>query len=487
MKNITKRIFLKSLICSRFGWILRHDEDTFQSSTSELTIGEKFRIEQGIEIGKKAHSLYPNGKLITDNSINSATAETNVAVSDQNISTIFEATFLIDSYTAKADILTRIKNKWHLIEVKSSINDKKDFIDEMAYTAMVIKNAGLDISKVSLLLISSDFRLGMDNKKLFNEIDHSKEVLLRMNELQSNWKKVNEITSQPLIPKESINFECRKCKLFKNCMGKDITNHIFDIPRLSQSKFDKLIKLGVTCIEDIPKDFPLTDNQSIIKKSVQNNTIVLKDSLMKELNLVSWPAFYLDFETVMTAIPLYPDIAPYTQIPTQYSIHKCTDVDVIDSHFEFLADPFKDSRLDFAKRLIADLYGDGSIIVYSSFEKNIIKKLSEVFPSLDNELNSLVDRFIDLELIIKKNFYHPNFHGKTSIKNVLPALLPNLSYESLEISEGDSAAAAFAYLVLGKFKGDEAESVKKNLLDYCKQDTLAMVKLHKELLNMHKI
>jgi len=183
----------------------------------------------------------------------------------------------------------------------------------------------------------------------------------------------------------------------------------------------------------------------------------------------------------MTAIPLYPNIAPFTQIPTQYSIHKCSEPGHIIEHYEYLSNPSKDCRKKIAESLINDLKEEGSIIIYSSFEKTIINNLGQLFPDLSPELSSLINRMTDLEAIIRKNYYHPGFHGSTSIKNTLPVLVPDMTYEGLDISEGDSAMAAFAYLALSKYENSDIETIKRNLLDYCKQDTLAMVKLHQQL------
>ena len=193
------------------------------------------------------------------------------------------------------------------------------------------------------------------------------------------------------------------------------------------------------------------------------------------------PAHYLDFESVMTAIPLYPEIAPYVQIPTQYSAHCCDSVGNVTAHSEFLCDHTKDSRLELARRLIDDLPGDGSIIVYSNFEKTIINGLAGAFPDLAEPLTSLVGRIVDLQDIIIKNFYHPDFGGSVSLKSTLPALVPDMSYDDLAIGEGETAMVTFAYLAMGRYDAESADIQRQNLLQYCKQDTLAMVKLHERL------
>lgn len=478
MRNVSKEIFLNSLVCPTLGWLLRMRREEV---SRELTLGERFRIEQGIEIHRSARELYPDGFLIDDMKMSSALKKTKDLMKDPKVSTIFEGIFFVDRFVAKVDILKRKGKGYHLIEVKSSVNDKGEFIDDMAYTAMVVDRCGFDISTVSLLLVSKDFRLGMKNEDLFVEIDHTEEVLDRVEVFKPFWEQIEEITKKSVKPKPELRFECRKCELFKECLGKGIDNHIFEIPRLSQKKFNQLIELDIVHIDAIPDRFPLTEIQAMVRDCVRTKKPFIGNTLKSELKSISWPAYYLDFETVMTAIPLYPDFAPYTQIPTQFSIHKCSEPGCVIDHFEYLADPTKDCRRELAENLINHLKGKGSIIVYGNFEKNIVTGLSRVYQDLSRGLNSLVDRMIDLEAIIRKNYYHPDFHGSISIKSTLPVLVPDISYDDLEIADGDSAMAAFAFLARGKYDDREAEIMKRNLLEYCKRDSLAMVRLHQQL------
>ncbi len=479
MRNVSKNIFLNAIVCPSLGWKVRNGILTTQNN--ELPLGERFRIEQGKEIHKRARDVYPNGVLIEDFNVEAAANRTRTLMADPNVSTILEGTFIIDGFTTKADILIRDGNSWHLIEVKSKVNDEKQLIDDMAYTAMVLGRCGTDISKISLMLISKEFRLGMGNEELFREIDHTAEVLERVGEFQLFWGLVESETRSETQPEPELRFECRKCEIFKDCLNRGIENHIFDLPRISQPKFDSLKESGILSIEGIPNTFPLTPNQARVRECVINNVPFIGHRLGNELSSIVWPAFYLDFETVNTVIPLYENVAPYTQIPTQYSIHKCSGIGQVNVHSDYLAEPDRDCRRELAERLINDLQGEGSIIAYSSFEKRVINELAGLFPDLSDELNSLIARIVDLEAIIRKQFYHPDFHGSTSIKRTLPVLVPDMTYEGLEIVEGDSAMAAFAYMALGEIIGNEAETVKINLLKYCKQDTLAMVKLHQRL------
>lgn len=481
MKNMSKNIFLNGLACPTLGWLLRSEQYIEELSDESLTLADKFRIEQGKEIENRARQLFPNGILVEEKQIQLAAEKTKELMDDSNTSEIFNGAFFSDGFSTRADVLRRKGKGWQLIEIKSSVNDKEEFIDDIAYTAMVMRLAGFDVRAISLILLSKDYRLGMSNDKLFLEIDHTDEVLVRVGTFESVRAEIDEITRERNKPEPVLQRECKNCPLFAECLGKGIENHILRIPRLSQAKFDSLKELDIVCIEDIPGDFPLTDNQARITDCVITRKPFVGNQLRSSLEAIEWPAYYLDFETMMTAIPLYPDIAPYTQLPTQYSIHKCSDVDTIDDHLEYLADPSKDCRRALAESLIRDLEHSGSIIIYSTFEKTVLNSLASLYPYLSGKLTVLTKRMVDLEAIIRNNYYHPEFQGSTSIKRTLPVLVPGMTYANLEIAEGGSASAAFAYLALGRYDDMEAESVKRNLLDYCEQDTLAMVKLHERL------
>ncbi|MSQ16740.1 MAG: DUF2779 domain-containing protein [Dehalococcoidia bacterium] len=480
-ETISKNLFLNALVCPTLGWRLRADDLPDGVASKSPTLADQFRMEQGVEIGRRARQLFPDGVLISTPNLSRAAAETAKLVRAVGPPVLFEATFVVDGYAAKADVLRRIGDSWHLIEVKSNVNLKQELIDDVAYTLMVLSRAGLTVSKASLLLISKDFRLGMEDAKLFAEYNCTQDALVRSSEFQSCWDTIRDGTSAAGMPEPTLIPACKGCELFSDCLGKGIENHIFDIPRLSPRKVDALTQLGVVRIEAIPQDFELTAIQARVRQAVVTGRPWVSPNLREQLNAIRWPAHYLDFETMMTALPLYPDTAPYTQIPTQYSIHKCTAVGEIPSHVPYICDPTLDSRRDLAQRLIADLQGGGSIITYSNFEKTTINGLATLFPDMAGKLSGLTQRIFNLEAVIRDHYYHPAFRGRTSVKATLPALLPGMSYDTLNIKGGDSASAAFAMMALGRYSEEEVEKLKEDLTAYCGQDTLAMVKLVERL------
>lgn len=476
MSHVTKSVFLNSRRCPTRGWFLRNLNRTAQASNGDL-----FRLEQGMEIGRLARTLYPTGTLISGPSLDAmATATKQFIATGQ---TLFEATFLVDDFVAKADVLQPHGSDWHVIEVKSSLADTDQldaYTDDLSYTVMVAMQLGLRVAKASLMLISRSYQKGMPISQLFVEVDRTYEVQKRLPEFAAMWDEVQNATTGTERPLAVLNGLCRKCEFFDSeCLGRDIANPLHQLPRLSGEAVTELGSQGIRRIEDVHADVQLSDIQRRVRDCVRTGRPFVGNSLRDELTRVQWPAFYLDFESVMTALPLYPGLAPFEQVLTQFSIHRCSAQGQIDDHSEFLADHARDCRRELAERLIADLGEEGSIVVYSPFELSRIKELAELFPDLGQRLAMIVERIFDLLPIIRGGYYDPEFYGSFSIKSVLPVLVPQLSYASLAI--GDAAISQFARLALNQYTDDEAAQVRKDLLEYCKLDSLAMVRLHEQL------
>ena len=472
---ITKQLFLNAIVCRTRSWRLYRENEV------EANEGDRFRLWQGIEIGKRARNLFKGGKLADDGNTIDEIQHTQKLMDDVSVPAIFEGTFQIEGYITKADVLKRTEGGWHLYEVKSKTKIDASMVDDVAYTAMVLKRAEVPIVRTTLLTISTDFRLGMSDVDLFGEFDITSEVIERVDEFQLHWQEIFATMLSGEAPDPTLIIDCKRCEFFQNCTGSGITHHIFDIPRLHRTKFDKLVRLGITAIRDIPDDFQLTDRQALVHECVKTEKPIVRKELGKELAAISSPIHYLDFETVATAIPLYENVAPYEQVVTQFSVHTLGRSNKSLSHSDYIAEPKTDCRAQLAKKLISALHGFGSIIVYSGFEAKIIKSLARIVPDLSNDLLALLDRIVDLEKIISNNYSHPEFHGRTSIKITLPVLVENVSYDDLTIQDGDTAMAVFAKMAMGTSQKFRDEEMKTALRTYCCRDTFAMVKLHEKL------
>ena len=475
-KYITKNLFLSFLKCPTYGYL--QQQQPTQPTTSP---SDQLRIDEGNEVQERARTLFPEGLLVSGSN-ETCINRTKELLSNPEVSTIFEATFQSGPYITKADILIRTNSKWKMIEIKSAVNQSDEHVNDMGYTTFVALQSGLEISSCSLLLVNKDYRLGMTDDNLLVEIDLSSKVSVRANEFCELSESIAQILSSEEQPTPELKWECKHCEIFTECCGEGIDNHIFDLPRISHTKFCQLKDMGVVEIEEIPGDFELTEKQEIVRKAVVSGEPVIdREGLREDLDSIVYPCYYLDFETVQSCYPLFEEIAPYSQIVTQYSIHVCSAPGHITDHREYLADPSRDCRRELAERLIRDCGTEGSIVVYTSFEKTIINGLAKLFPDLSEDLGKLVGRLVDLHKIIRNCYYHPGFHGSYSIKKVLPVLVPGLGYDGMAIGNGLDASAVFAGMARGKYSRGEMEEVRRQLLEYCCLDTMAMVRLEEGL------
>ena len=196
---------------------------------------------------------------------------------------------------------------------------------------------------------------------------------------------------------------------------------------------------------------------------------------------MDYPLHFLDFETAGPAIPHYRRTRPYQTIPFQWSDHILYEDGTIE-HREYLCEDDKDPREEFTLSLLDVLGSNGAIVTYTNYEGMIIKVLAKEVPEYKDQLHALSARIRDLHKTISKHYYHPGFHGSFSLKSVLPALIPGMHYQNLEIQEGQMAGLAYLRMIDPSTPNEAKEEIKKNLLAYCGYDTLAMLKIREQLL-----
>lgn len=440
------------------------------------TESERFRMEQGTHVGRLAQQLFSEGILVQPDENKSTVEVTNDLILDSKADVFFEAAFQHDQLVAKADILQREGKGWHILEVKSSLSNSNrinEYIDDLAFTAMVIKLCGLPVTKSSLVLLSREYRYGNEVASLFELVDKTPEVMARVDEYIENRKELISSLFSDDQPTCFLLSACRSCSYFDGeCLGTGIEFSVLDIPGLHHTKVKKLSEKCVIALKDFPSEIKLNEAQERSKTAMLNNAIYKGEGLVAEIRDISWPCYYLDFETVSSVLPLYEGHACHQQVLTQYSIHSRESLTHELGHREFLADASKDCQQELAESLIRVLGQEGAIFVYSSFERTRINSMVKMFPDIAVALQAINERLVDLLKLIRAHVYHPQFRGSYSIKKVLPALVPDLSYEDLAISDGDTAMAMFAKMARGEI--DNIKQVRKDLLVYCKMDTLAI-------------
>jgi uncharacterized protein DUF2779 len=282
----------------------------------------------------------------------------------------------------------------------------------------------------------------------------------------------------PQIPPGSHCTNPVSCEFFDCCNPLLPNDHIGYLPRLHASAAEELEEMGVELIPEIPDDFPLSERQRRACTSVQTGQPWFSAELGKELQRLKYPLYFMDFESVNPAIPRFAGMRPFDQLPFQWSLHVLREPNAEPEHYEFLSANSDDPRGEFVSSLCAALGDCGSIVVYSQqFESQRLSELAAWLPDFEEQIKAIQSRLFDLLPVVRDRVYHPAFGGSYSLKAVLPALVPEFTYEGMAVANGRDAGLAWESLVCGGLNQSERERTRKALLDYCGQDTLALVRL----------
>lgn len=476
--TIVKSTWLTAQQCPTKAWL---DVRADQKAPDEAAL---FRMEQGREIGDLAKELFPTGILVSGSGT-AAVEATQQLINISQTDTLFEPAFSSDKLTARADILTRTQGGWHALEVKSSFADTssiRELVDDLAYTVFVLRRTGVRVTKASLVLLSRAYRFGNGSDLLFEILDKTGDVDARVVDFARLADSLPAMLFADTRPAAFLLSACRDCDFFEtDCLGVGIAHSVLELPGLHHTKLKRLSAAGIIDLAHTPTDLGLNERQERARSASIACTAFVSPSLGAALGIFQFPCHYLDFETVATVLPIYVGHACHRQVLTQFSIHRKEAIGSEPTHVEFLADATQDCEKLLAEALITALGDRGSVVVYSSFEKTRISGLRDAYPDLAPALQAILDRLADMLPIIQEHVYDPAFRGSFSIKKVLPALVPTLSYADLEVGDGDTAIARFARMARGTISSEDVAFTRQQLLDYCKLDTLAMVRLHETL------
>ncbi|MSR87846.1 MAG: DUF2779 domain-containing protein [Candidatus Zambryskibacteria bacterium] len=453
--------------CHKNAWLKIYKPDIYFAH--ELSEFEKQIIETGNEVDLLARELFPAGE--------------------------YQKQFQKDGFLAITDILTHstISRQTNLYEVKATNDiDKKTHYHDLAFQYNVLKLSGLDIESANLIHLNHEYiRNGeIDINALFVIEDVTEKIIEMADEVLEEMKLAKEYLMNEKEPNGPC--DCIYRGRSGQCTTFDYSNHnipkygIHDLTRIGSSK-KKLIELvdgHKLNFEDIPEDMELSDAQkNQIWTHLNERTIISRENISKEFENLVFPLYFLDYETFPAAIPRFNNFSPYNQIPFQYSLHILETPESEPRHLDFLYTENTDPSKAFAQSLRENLSDKGSVIVWhKDFECSRNKELGHRLPEYKNFFDEVEKRIFDLEVIFKKQYHvHKDYKGKTSIKKVLPVLVPSLKYDDLEIAEGGTAAEKWNQLVTNNLDEKEKVEIIGNLREYCKLDTNAMYAIWREL------
>ncbi len=480
---LSKSTFVRGLQCEKSLYLHKnHPELRDQISKNQEAI-----FAQGTSVGALAQQLFPGGMdcSLDDFSEIDACIQSTRRFIAQGEPIIYEAAFRYNNVLVFADLLVQDEDGWKMYEVKSSTGVKDVYIQDAALQNYVLNGCGVHLVDVSIVHINNQYdRNGpIEVDQLFSIQSIRGEVAELISEIPTKLSGLRDMLQQNEVPDVSIGPHCGSpypCDFMGHCWNHIPEKSVFEVAGLRGSRKFELLENGVVRLVDIPDDYPLSKRQRMQVAGVKSKeSSIDKESIKEFLNKLNYPLYYLDFETINPAIPLYDRSRPYQQIPFQYSLHVQETPGGACRHTEYLAESDgTDPRIQFIRQLIKECGNSGSVVVYNkTFEKSMLKGLASIFPAYADVLNSIVDRMVDLMIPFQKGWYYlPEMNGSYSIKFVLPALVPELSYKDLEVSDGGTASNLFKAMAEGIFIGD-FEATRKALLDYCKMDTWAMVRI----------
>lgn len=481
--KLSKSLYLTGLECGLKLWFLFKRPDLIPETTPD----ELHRMEEGIEIGRLACGLYPGGERIEtrEASFEESTTQTMTLMEDENIPAIFEASFEYDNLRIRVDILRRAENgKWDIIEVKSSTGVKDEHYYDVGFQYMILKSLGVEVDKMALMHLSSDYVYDggdHDFDKLFKLDDVTDKVVEREATLVQNLELSRKAIASVEPPEANISTHCRACIFFERCPHHNVEYPTLLLPRISKSKYEELRADGVEDIRQVPAGFELSGKQKIVWENTVKESEYIGAYMNDELNRVEYPVYYLDFESFGSALPLYTGTRPYQQIVFQWSCHVQKEAGGSLEHYEFLNDNADDPREAFIKSLLDCLGDRGTIVHYAPFEKSRLNDLARDLPGYAERIEPLIVRLWDLYQVVYKHYYHYKMRGSYSIKKVLPVLVPELSYNDLNIQEGGMASLGYLHLINPDTDSETRAGIRQSLLDYCGRDTLAMVEIYRIL------
>jgi hypothetical protein len=480
--RLSKTRFLAGVRCPKSLWLECHAPQV----ADPVDETRQALFDQGHQVGALARERYGGGVLVAEDHLHSAQAlETTRRLLAEGVDCLYEGAFWHDGVLVRADILFRdAADGWTLLEVKSSSSVKPEHLPDLAVQVYVLRGAGLPVTAAGLLYLNKDYLyLGgpYDLGELFVEQDLTDEVEGFLPAIPGLLEGMRRVLAGPLpeIPVGRRCLEPYDCRFLGYCHQSLPEYPVTELPRVSAELLDSLIANGYYSMRDVPLDYPgLTDKQRTVCFLARSGEVRFGAGLGEALEPLREPVHFLDFETFGPALPLYPRTKPYQHVPVQWSCHTLDDGL---RHAEFLHTDASDPRRPFAESLLEALKGEGPVVVYTGFEGRIIESLVVELPDLADRLTALQARLFDLERVVREHVQHPAFRGRSSLKYVLPALVPDLSYQGLAIPNGEVATLRWAQAVYGEVDEPERQQIFADLRAYCATDTLGLVRIVDEL------
>lgn len=478
MAGLSKSRILAHRQCPKRLWLQTHKPELAENDNAT-----EARLAAGTRVGEVARDLHPGGLLIDSDNLGQCLADTARALAGTK-RPLFEATFQHNGVLVRADLLLPEEGGYRLAEVKSATGVKDYHFEDAAVQSWVGRKAGVPLTRITIAHIDNAFVYPGDGdyRGLFTHADVTDEVTALESQV-GDWVEAARITlagDEPAIESGEQCCHPFECPFLAHCQPvAEDGEEAFPPEILPHGK--KLAAIlraeGFDDLRDVPGERLENPRHQRVWRATLNRRAEIDPAAGQLLASLAYPRYYLDFETIQFAVPVWSGTRPYAQIPFQWSCHVETASGVTLPH-AFLADGQADPRRDFAESLLKVLGKTSPILVYNQgFECSRMKELAAAFPDLAPALHAANERVVDLLPITRDHYYHPDMRGSWSIKAVLPTVAPELFYDGLTVADGAMAQEAFLEMMHPETTPKRHEQLRQALLDCCVLDTWAMVRL----------
>jgi hypothetical protein len=423
--------------------------------------------------------------------------------------------------------------------IKSSSGVKERYVEEAAYLYYFLSQSGYRISDILLCivkrkaygspqdyinLLSINEELSLVQPNVDEDIVSATAVLIEMR--QGIWGKLeaepNEATAIGLEtpPTVSIGMQCNKpfvCRFKSDCWRSVPEYSVFNIPHLAPEKKQALLGDGIIALEDISDLSAFKPRQQkFIHSVLEKNNEVNWSEIARQVKALHWPLSFLDFEADNPAVPMYEGSPSFEKVVFQFSCHSLSEEGEV-THTQYLFDEPGDPREAVVSALCEAVPAQGTIVVWhADFERSRLRDMALRFPAYAPQLQGMIDRVWDLELIFKSHFIDYRMKGSSSLKYAYPVIiehchrllqhhLPRLrqclifgrqadqwideisrstDHSELVLNDGEQIMAAW-YLLLTTNDPVFRRELYERMLKYCALDTRSLldivVYLHIEL------
>lgn len=474
--GLSKTRILNGLQCPKRLWLEIHQPDLAHYSERATQI-----IQNGIEANCAYRKLIPDGILVEHvDDLEAALEQTRIILNKAPDAPILEAAFEHNGILVRPDHIFRDFKQFRLVEVKAAGSVKNYHVQDCAIQTWVIERAGIPINTIELAFIDTAFVYpgGEDYRGLFKRKDVTAAVRTLMKQV-AGWVRECRKVLESAMPVLEPGNQCEnphECPFLGHCWESGPEYPVFCLP--NRGKIVKeLMAEGIFDIRDIPEGKLSNSTHERVRRITKSGKAEIDPSVAAVLSRFAYPRYYLDFETIAFAVPRWPGTKPYQSIPFQWSCH----VEHADGKLEhrwFLDTSGKNPMRAVAESLAGNLGDSGPIFMYSTYEKRIINYLARLVLGLAPRLKPIIDRLVDLHPIVKKHYYHPDMKGSWTLKSVTACIAPEISHTNLEeVTDGMAAQRAYIEIIMPETDTARRENLSKKLLEYCKLDTLAMVKI----------